>query len=171
MARQDAAIDDSACGLRQRIVRVAGIEARGNAGCAHGRVREWVGIKTRDGSRVRRILKDGFHVRGNWAWLDGGHLPEIRAGDSVQLEGELIMLDARDSVGEMVDRVVCDGQRTVPAGIFHLKLIIGIELFRGVDRHHHRLAIARVDATAIGIQNECRVDEVAMIAQQPVDAV
>jgi hypothetical protein len=130
-----------------------------------------IGIQPRDGSRVRWIFGDGFHVRGDLPGVNGGHLAEVRARDSVQFERKLIALDARDAVGEVVDRVVCDGQRAMPAGIFHFELIIGVKFFACVYRHHRRLAIARVNPAAVGVQDEFGVHQIAMSPQQPVHAV
>ena len=118
-----------------------------------------------------RFLGDGFHVRGDLAGFDGGHLPEIRARDFVELERKLMAFDPREPVGEMVDGVVGHRQRAVPAGVLHLELIVGVEFFARVHRNHGRLAVARVNAAAIGVEDEFGVDQIAMIPQQPFDAV
>ena len=134
-------------------------------------MRQWVGVESRDGRGVGRILGDRLHVGGDLAGFDGGHLPEIRACDFAELEGKLIVLEAREPVGEMVDRVVRDRQRTVAARVFHFQLIIGVKFFRGIDGHHCGLALARVDAATIRVEHEFGVDQIAMVAQEPVDAV
>src|SRR5579862_3950861 len=71
----------------------------------------------------------------------------------------------------MINRIVGYGQRAVAAGIFHLELVIGVDLFASVDGHHHGLAVLRVDAAAVGIEDVFGVDQIAMIAEQPVDAI
>ncbi len=81
------------------------------------------------------------------------------------------MLETSEAVGEMVDGVVRDGQRAMATGVFHFELIIGVELFGRVDGHHHGLSAARVDPAAIGIERKFGIDQIAMIAQQPFDAV
>ena len=71
----------------------------------------------------------------------------------------------------MVNRVVRHGQRAVAARIFRFELEIRVELFAGVHGDDGGLAVARVDAAAVGIEREFRIDQIAMVLEQPVDAV
>ena len=57
------------------------------------------------------------------------------------------------------------------AWVGHAQLIIRIQLFSGIHFHHHRLAMFGGDASAVVIQHEFRVDQFAMIFQQPVHTI
>jgi len=55
--------------LRQGVVRVAGVEASGDAGCMQNRIIDGVARQAGDGFHVGRILENGFHVGGALASL------------------------------------------------------------------------------------------------------
>ena len=134
-------------------------------------MRQRIGVQPRDRRGIGRILCDGFHVRGDCAGFDGGHLTEVGSGDFAQLERESILLEPRKPVGEVIDRVVGNRQRAVPARIGHFELVIGVQFFGRVDGHHRGPSRARVNSAAVGVERELRVNQIAMIAQQPFDTV
>ena len=69
---------------------------------------------------------------------------EIIARDFVQLEGKLVVLEARQRIGEVIDGVVGRGQRAVAAGIGRLELEIRVKLFAGLNADEQAFAICRV---------------------------
>ncbi len=106
-----------------------------------------------------------------WRHFGGGGALEVGARHGIQLERKFVALETRQGVREMIDGVIRHRQRAVAAGIGYLQLKIGVELFGGVHRDDHGLAVAGVDAAAIGIENVLGVDQIAMILQQPIDAI
>ena len=81
------------------------------------------------------------------------------------------MFQARKRVGQVINGVVRRGQRAVAAGIQGRQLEIGVLLFAGLDVHVHRLSVLGRDAARIRIQREFGIDQVAMVLEQPVDAI
>ena len=59
----------------------------------------------------------------------------------VQLHGEIVPLEARERVGQMVDRVVLDGPRAVTALVPHLEREVVIDLLGRLHVMHERLAV------------------------------
>ena len=57
------------------------------------------------------------------------------------------------------------------AGICDFKFVILVELFRGLDADDGVLAFVEFEAAGIGIEDEFCVDQVAVIFEQPFNAV
>src|ERR1039458_8555595 len=55
--------------------------------------------------------------------------------------------------------------------ILNSELEIGIQLLSGFHLDVDRLSLLGQDAAGIGIQNEASLDQIAVVLQQPVDAV
>ena len=81
------------------------------------------------------------------------------------------MGEALEPVGELIDGVVRHRQRAVTAGIGDGELVIRVELLARVDGEDGRFALVQLHAAAIGIEDVFGLDEIAMILNQPVDAV
>ncbi len=81
------------------------------------------------------------------------------------------MRDPRQRIRQFVDRVLRPWQRAVAAGIGRRQHEIAMQFFGGVHFHHHGLAMIGQHAAAIVVQHELGVDQVAMILDQPVDAI
>ena len=90
-------------------------------------------------------------------------LQKIRARDGVELERKLVAFEAREAVGEVIDRVV--GRRAANCGRRDFSLQAGNRRrpFRSRRRTSYGLAVLRVDAAAIGIEDEFGIDQIAMI--------
>ena len=96
---------------------MAAIQARGDAGGANPRVVIRNRGKPRECRGIRRRLQDALHVRAGLAADDFRFTLKIFARDLVELEWKLIFFQARQALGELIDRIFGSGQRTVAAGI------------------------------------------------------
>src|SRR4029077_17655093 len=94
---------------------------------------------------------------------DSGHAVEIRARDFVQLEWEFIMLQARESLREVVDGIVRHRQRAMAAGIRHLEFEILIEFFARLDCYQRFPIVYQLERACVGIENVLGFYEIAMI--------
>ena len=127
--------------------------------------------KPRDRIQVRSLLDDGLHIRRARTGFHFRHPLVIGAGHVVQLKREVVVRQAGKPGGEMVNRVVRNRDRTVAAGIGHRQRVVGVDFFRCVQVHKQGLAFVRFDSAAIVIQNKFRIDQLAMVLQQPVSAI
>ncbi len=96
---------------------------------------------------------------------------EIGSRHRVQLHRKRRVLQARKRVGQVINRIVRRGQGTVPAGVEHRQFEIGVLFLAGLHIYVHGLAIHGRHAARIRVQCELGVDQVAMVLQQPIDAV
>ena len=60
------------------------------------------------------------------------------------------------------------GRELWPPGLVAVTSIIGIDLLGGFDIGHHGAAVIEFHAAGIGIDDEGRIDQVAMILHQPL---
>src|SRR6059058_6155396 len=97
-----------------------------------GRVVDRIVRQARDSGHIRGILQNPLQVLASLAARHRGQFFVIRASDIVQLKGKLKVLKAAESGGEVIDGVVGNRQRTVPARIGDGELIVRIQLFGGV---------------------------------------
>ena len=168
---QQAAVDDGGGELRESILGVAAGEHGRHAGGAHLRVVERDGGEARDGAGVVRILHHGLQVGAELAAVDIGGALEGGARDIEEVDGKIELGEAREAVGQMVDGVVPRGQRTVSAAVGDFELEAEEDLLRGLHRQVEALAVLDVAAAGIGIHAELRVDQIAMLLDQPIDPV
>ena len=96
---------------------------------------------------------------------------EVIARYAVELEGKAVVRNALKAVGEFVDGVIRPGQGAVAAGIGGGELVVGVELLAGVDGKDGGLALVELHAAAVGVEHIFGIDEVAMVLDQPVDAI
>src|SRR5258708_27963762 len=78
--------------------------------------------------------------------------------------------DARQRGRQLVDRVLGHGKRAVAARIAHRELVGRVHLLGDLDAVQKRLAVAQLAAAAL-VDAEFGVDQLALVADQPVDAV
>ena len=174
VAGEDAAVDVALGELREGVGGLAGGEHGRDAGGAQDGVVARDGREAREGSGVGRRVEDGAHVGGELAGFERGHLGEIRSGDGVELDWELIVFEAAERVGELVDGVVAGGQRAVAAGVLGGDLEVAVELFGGLDGHDNGLVVLGVDAAGVGVDGDHAVDgldQVGAVGEEPVDTV
>ena len=57
------------------------------------------------------------------------------------------------------------------AGVGDGELVVGVELLAGVDGEDGGFAVVQLHAAAVGVEDEFGVDQVAVVLDQPVDAV
>ena len=75
-----------------------------------------------------------------------------------------------ESGGETVDRVVLDRERAVSAAVLDLEADVLVDLLGRLHLVGDVLSLPHHAATAL-IDGELRVDEIAMIVEQPLDTV
>ena len=127
--------------------------------------------EARGGGEVGRRLRDGAHVGCQLRIrLDLGRLGEVGASHLVQLHRKHIRRQPRESGGEVINRVVRDRQRAVPARVGHLEMEILIHLLAGLHFVRQVLALADVAAAAF-VERELRIDQVLVVLDQPLGAV
>src|SRR6202040_2319214 len=112
-----------------------------------------------------------FHVRANRASEDIGGTREIFARNLVQLERKLKMLQAREAIRQLIDRVVRSRQRAMAAAIGDLELEILVRLLSSFDPDQFSLAVLQLKNTGIRIQSEVCGDQIGMVLDEPCDAV
>ena len=112
-----------------------------------------------------------MEIGGGLAGLQLGHFGGVGAGDGVELKGETVGGELGEGGGELVNGVVGTGERTVAAAIGGGKAEVGVDFFGGLDVGFHGLAVIEIDAAGVGVDDECGVDEVAVIFDEPVRAV
>ena len=57
------------------------------------------------------------------------------------------------------------------AGIGDGELVVGVELFAGIDGEDGRLAVMQLHAAAVGVEDIFGVDEIAMVLDEPIDTI
>ena len=171
MAGKNPAIYIGASHTRQRVVRVAAFEPGGDAGSADPRVVIRNSGKPGEGRWLRRRGKNGFHIGADRAADNGRFAREIFAGDFVEFERKLVAFQAGQAVSELVDGVFRSGQRAVATRIGNFQIEILVELFAGLNAEQQALALVEFEIAGVGIDDVFGVDEIAVIFDQPVDAV
>src|SRR5271165_1453188 len=146
-------------------------ETRGHTSSTHGGVVFRDLRETRHSLSRRRILENSFHVRSDLTRLERAHARKIGPGYRVECKREGVGLQTGERIGNVINGIVGPRLRTVAAGIRGRELIVAVELFARPYIEGNSLAIFRVDSSRVGIENERRVDEVAVVLQQPVDAI
>jgi len=95
---------------------------------------------------------------------------EIGAGDLAELDREFQRLQTCKALREMVDGVVLHRERAVAAGVGHLEAKVLIHLLGRLDLVGQVLPVAHVAAAAL-VDRELGVDEIPVLADQPLGAV
>ena len=116
-------------------------------------------------------FENTLHVRSGLARQHRAHAGEIGLGYSVEFERECVGLQASKRVGDVIDGVVGCGLRAVAPGTGGGKLIVAVELLGSLHVKRDRLAMIRVHAPGIGVEHERRVDQVAVVLEQPIDTI
>src|ERR1700722_15170175 len=98
MAWENAAIDVGASHAGERVIGVATFEAGSDASGAHAGVVIRNGGKANKGAGIGRRGQNRFHVGADRAADDHRFAREIFAGDFVEFEGKLVMLEASKRV-------------------------------------------------------------------------
>ena len=93
-----------------------------------------------------------------------GQIFEIGARHLVQFEGKRIGGQLVERGRQFVDGVVGPRQRAVAAAIERRDLEVGVDLLRGFDVGHDGAAVVEFHAAGVGIDDEGRIDQVAMLA-------
>ena len=101
------------------------------------------------------------------AWSCG----QNSSGYRVELKGKGISLQTSERIGNVINSVVGHGERVVSAGIYCGELIVGVELLGSPHVEGDRLAMRQVHPAGIGVDDELRFDQVAMVLEQPVDSI
>ena len=147
-------------------------ETRGDARRAHHRVP--VGHQrgqARRGVSVGRRAPNQPHVGGDLRVRFDQRRPlEVLPRDIVQLDGEFERREARERLRQVVDRVVLHRHRAVAARVDHLELEILVDLLARLHLVGQVLAFPYRAAAAF-IDRQLGVDQVAVILDEPVDAV
>ena len=120
---------------------------------------------------IGRRGKNGADIVGHLAGFLLGEVAEVDARDLVHLKRKAVSGQLVERGGEFVDGVVGPGQRAVAAAIGGRDLVVGIDLFRGFDVGDDGASVIEFNAAGIGIDDERRIDQVAMIVDQPRCAV
>src|SRR5216683_4512946 len=171
VAGEDAAVDVGVGELREGVGSLAGGEHGGDAGGAEDGVEAWDVGEAGYGLWVGWGLEDGAHVGCLLAGFEGGQFFKVGSCDGVELEGELVLFEAGERVGDVVDGVVFDGEGAVAAGVLCGELEVAVELFSGFDDHDDGLAVLGVDAAGVGVDGYFGSDELGAVLEEPVDAV
>ena len=151
MARRDHGGDTS--GVKQR-VRQNGLGKLG-----HG-----LGIEL---TRANRL-----HLRCVRTRIDPCHFAEPGAGDVVESGGKLESGEPIEGSGKLINCVLFGGKGAVAAGIGDFDLERTVSLFRGLHAEIERSTLAADGrAGSIAVDTESGIDQVAMIANQPLDAI
>ena len=124
-----------------------------------------------DRRRIERRRCHRRHIRGQLSLLEPRHPLEEGARNLVELRRELVRAQAAEGGGEAVDRIVLGGQRAVPAGIVHLELERHVHFFARLHRSHQALAVQDHRIAGVHVEHVRRIDQIAMMAEQPFDAV
>ena len=95
---------------------------------------------------------------------------KIRLGDFVQHHRKLKRADARQRLGELIDRVVVARHRRVAAAIRRRHREVRRDLLGGADGVDERLAVAQRAAAAF-VERVRGVDQLLVIREQPANAV
>ena len=106
---QQAAVDDGAGELRERVLGVASGEHGGDAGGAHLGVVKGNGGEAREGGGIVGILHHGLEVGAELSAVDVGTALEGGARDIEEVDGKIELAEAREAVGEVIDGVVAGG--------------------------------------------------------------
>ena len=171
MPGQDPAIDNRLRRLRKGVIGMAGGQAGRDTGGVQRRIINRVLRKPSDSRQVRRVLENQLHVFSPLSGFDLRRSPVIGAGDIVQLERKLIALQAPETIGEVVNGIVRDRDRAVAPRACDRELEVGVDLFGGVHFHDKGLAMLGHHPAPVVIEHELGVNQVAMILDQPIDAV
>ncbi len=100
-----------------------------------------------------------------------GKIGVVGAGNLVELEWERVCGKLVEGGGELVDGVIGPGERAVAATIDGGDLEIGVDLLCGFDGGDDGVAVIEFDAAGVRVDDEGRVDQVAMMGDKPVGAV
>ena len=115
-------------------------------------------------------MHDRLHRRAEVAAFERGRALEERTRDFVQVDREVELVEPIQRRGQPIDRVVADGHGAVAALVRDLQIEVAIELLGGLHGVEQLLAGALAPAAAF-VQAELRLDQRAMIVDQPRDAV
>ncbi len=156
---------------------MATIEHRCNTRRAEQRIERWIAREPRHrGSRIGIgrccgiALRDEPHVCRRIRRVECGGSLELRVRYLVQLRRELVRLKSRERTRQDVDRVIGTRARAVAAGIRRFQAEGGEHLLAGIQRKRARLAARQLHSTTIGVERILRVDERALIREQPLHA-
>ena len=158
------ALDGRARALREGILGVAAGNQRRDAGGAQLGVEAHVLTQPLRRSEVGRRLRDGMHVRRSRTLLQRGKRIEARASGGGERHRKLEGLQAAQGRRQPVDRVVRAGKRAMSARTRGLEREGHIGLLAGSHFEELALAVLRVAAAAVEIDDHGRVDQLAMLA-------
>ena len=180
VAGKDAAIDDGAGALRQRVGGVAAVEHRRNAGGAQRGMQAAVVVEQRHRGFERVAVGGGaghgLHGLAHRAAARGSGAREKGAGGVVQFGGKLVRAQPQQRIGQLIDRVVADGNRAVAARVAGFDAIILRRLFADLHAHRGQMpafaqAFAVGHAAAAFIDGKFGIDQIAPVLGQPVGAI
>ena len=87
------------------------------------------------------------------------------------LQRELVPGDVDEGLGQLVDGVVGARLGAVAALVGDGELVVAIHLLGGAEPEHGRHALLAAYRVAVGIDHELRIDQVAVVLDEPVRAV
>ena len=166
---QNAAVDGGGGKLWQGVHGVATFEQGGDAGCAERRVEG--GCES--GDALHGVLRAAGDLQQILFFGAGGkfaHLTEVGRGDFVGFEGKIEISEASERACEMVDGIVLYRQRAVAAFVADFETEIHDVFFADLQIVGDMFSIDGF-APATFIETKFRVDQIAMILDEPVDAV
>ncbi len=96
---------------------------------------------------------------------------EVGSRNLVQLEGERESGQTAERRCKFVDGIVGPRQGTVAAAIGDCDLVVGVDLFGGLDFGDDRPPVLQLYAAGVGINYVGCIHQIAMLADEPVSAV
>ena len=144
------------------------IEPSGDAGRAHQRVVHRRLRQTR--GRISVPSRHCSHVGGCLPLLELRHPLKVRTRDFVQLDWKLKLLQFHQTFSQLVDRVIRTRDGAVSTFVMRLELERDIDLLARTHTVVDSFAVLEPPAPTL-IERKCGVDEIAMLLQQPRDAV
>src|SRR6185295_7859268 len=157
--------------LRKRVGRVAAGKHGGDARGSQQGVVVRDGGEACDGFSIGRLLGHGAKVGGGLAGEKIGCSGKVVAGDFVDLRGEGEALETVERGRNVIDGVIAGRNGAVAAGVEGFQLKVDVNLFAGLDGGAQALVAAFLELATVEVDAVLGVDQVAVILQQPVDAI
>src|SRR5918995_4262111 len=88
----------------------------------------------------------------------------------IYVQWKSMLTYARQRGRKRVDRVVGSNQRAVPAHIGYLELVVSVDFFARLQLEYTGTAIPQAHTAAIGVECDLRVQQLAMLAEDRLNA-
>ncbi len=156
--------------LRQRVLGVAALDQRGDAGGAQPRVVRRLPRQHGQGFRVLRVVHDPPHRFAGLAADEVGRALEELLGHLVQHDRKVVLADRQQRLRQLVDRVLANRQRGVAARVLRSEPEGEVDLLGRLDVVRD-LAAVPLRAAATLVQGESGVDQLPVLGEQELDSV